>query len=392
MQQLHSNIFETRLLGEKAICLHGEDAAKIFYNNDYFWRKGVLPKRVQNTLMGTGGVQMLDDEAHRHRKKLFMSFMAPDRIQNLMDQMQRYWRAYALKWEKMERVVLFDEAQEVMCLAACAWAGVPLKSTEVREHTQEYIAMIYGFGRVTTRYWRGVHARNVSEKWNGQLIEDIRNHKLEVAIDSAAYKIAWFRDLGGKLLDTHVAAVELMNVVRPIVAIATYVVYAALALHEHPDQLQKIRSGDGNYLQNFVQEVRRLYPFTPFVGARPRKDFDWKGYQFKKNTLVLLDVYGMLHDSDVWPEPYTFKPERFNSWSGSPFNFIPQGGGDFETGHRCAGEWITIEAMKVALQFLSNEITYTVPSQDLSVDVSKMPTLPASGFEICEVTYRVNKA
>lgn len=284
MEDHQTDIFQTRLLGEKVICIHGKEAAALFYDNAYFWREGVLPKRVQQTLMGKNGVQMLDGEAHRHRKALFMSFMSRDRIDDLMGLMLRYWRAYARKWEKMERVVLFDEAREVLCLAACEWAGVPLKPTEVREHAQEYIEMIYGFGGATTRYWRGIHARNVSEKWNKKIIEDIRSRKLEVPENSAAYQIAWFRDLDGELLDLHVATVELMNVVRPIVAIATYVAFSALALHEHPEQVEKIRTGEEKYAQLFVQEVRRFYPFTPFLGARPHRDFEWKGHQFKEGT------------------------------------------------------------------------------------------------------------
>lgn len=387
LDKYNSNIFETRLLGEKAVCIHGKDAAQLFYDNTLFWRKNVLPKRVQQTLMGKNGVQMLDDEAHYHRKALFMSFMSRDRIVELMRLLMRYWRAYARKWEKMDRVILLDEASEIFCLAACHWAGVPLKASEVRQRAEEYMAMIYGFGGITTRYWRGVQARKRSERWNEQIINDIRSGRLQVSESSAAYQIAWFRDLDGELLSTEVAAVELMNVVRPIVAIATYVAYSALALHQHPEQEHKLNTRGEEYLQHFVQEVRRMYPFTPLLGARPRHEFEWSGYTFKEGTLVLLDVYGLLHDPEIWPQPEEFKPNRFKDWSGSPFDFIPQGGGEFDTNHRCAGEWITIEAMKASLKFLTRELHYIVPPQNLRVDISKMPTKPASGFVIAEVKY-----
>ena len=54
-------------------------------------------------------------------------------------------------------------------------------------------------------------------------------------------------------------------------------------------------------------------------------------------------------------------------------------------GHRCAGEWITIELMKVALKMLTQAMRYTVPEQDLSIDLSQMPALPQSRFIINEV-------
>src|SRR5690606_10190120 len=71
----HTDIFETRVMVEKAVCLHGKEAASIFYDTERFQRKGATPKRIQKTLFGEGGVQTLDKEAHRHRKEAFMSLM-----------------------------------------------------------------------------------------------------------------------------------------------------------------------------------------------------------------------------------------------------------------------------------------------------------------------------
>ncbi|WP_330400744.1 cytochrome P450 [Lacrimispora amygdalina] len=130
----------------------------------------------------------------------------------------------------------------------------------------------------------------------------------------------------------------------------------------------------------FVQEVRRYYPFTPFVGARVHKDFVWDQYEFKKGVLVLLDVYGMNHDPVIWGDPDKFRPERFQEEKDRTYCFIPQGGGDPAKGHRCPGEGITIEIMKAGLNFLVNKIDFVVPEQDLSYSLSRIPTLPKSGF------------
>ena len=116
-----------------------------------------------------------------------------------------------------------------------------------------------------------------------------------------------------------------------------------------------------------VQEVRRFYPFTPMVGAIVRKEFEWKGYTFKRGRLVLLDIYGMLHDPELWQHPQEFNPERFINWDGNPFTLIPQGGGE------------------QAVDFLTNRMTYEVPDQDLTFSLSRMPTLPRSGFMISKI-------
>ncbi len=68
-----SDVFQTRLLLQKVICMGGAEAAKLFYDTDHFLRHGATPERVQKTLFGQGGVQGLDGEAHRWRKQMFMA-------------------------------------------------------------------------------------------------------------------------------------------------------------------------------------------------------------------------------------------------------------------------------------------------------------------------------
>jgi fatty-acid peroxygenase len=100
---------------------------------------------------------------------------------------------------------------------------------------------------------------------------------------------------------------------------------------------------------------------------------------------VILDLYGTNHDPRSWEEPGTFRPDRFRDWNGSPFNLIPQGAGDFQNGHRCPGEWITIELLKSAVRLLTTEVSYDVPEQDLSIDLTRMPAEPKSRFVIRNV-------
>jgi fatty-acid peroxygenase len=59
---------------------------------------------------------------------------------------------------------------------------------------------------------------------------------------------------------------------------------------------------------------------------------------------------------------------------------IPQGGGEYHKHHRCPGEMITLEIMKTGIDFLLNKITYTVPPQNLKVEMNKFPSVPKSRF------------
>ncbi|HEY9771763.1 MAG TPA: cytochrome P450 [Coleofasciculaceae cyanobacterium] len=386
-RRYQSDIFQTRLLFQKTICFKGEEAAKAFYDPEKFRRKNAAPKRLKKTLFGESGVQGMDGAAHRHRKQMFMSLMSDEGIERLADLTRKQWLASAQKWLQIDKIVLFEEAQAVFCRASCAWTGIPLSESEVKQRTADLEAMIDASGAVGPKHWRGRQARQRAEKWIEDIIEQVRNNQLEIPEDSAAYAIAMHRDLEGKLLNKHTAAVELINILRPTVAIARYVTFAALALHQHPECRQKLQNGSEEYCEWFVQEVRRFYPFFPFAAAIVSQDFDWHGYPFARGIRVLLDLYGTNHNSQLWSNPEDFAPERFREWNGSQFNLIPQGGGDYYTNHRCPGEWITIELMKVTLNFLTQSLQYDVPEQNLEISLSKMPTTPKSGFVMSKVKF-----
>jgi cytochrome P450 len=68
----------------------------------------------------------------------------------------------------------------------------------------------------------------------------VRSGELKVEEGTAAHRVAFQRDREGNLLDKQMAAIELINVVRPTVAISWYIVFTAMALHDHPDYRKKL--------------------------------------------------------------------------------------------------------------------------------------------------------
>ncbi len=391
-QRYRSDLFQTRLGGLKVICLHGDEAAQVFYDPERFQRQGAVPKLIQKSFLGERPIHSLDGAAHRHHKEMFLSLlMTPANLDRLRELSGEHWQVFITRWEGKEKVALFTEAQELLCRVACAWAGVPLKESEARQRARDFWDMVDAFGAFTPpRHVRGMLARRRAEWWLAGIIEEAQSGKMTVGEGTAVSVIALHRGLDGQPLDTKGAVVALINVLRPIVAISTYVTFAALALHEHPQcrhRLQQaLQAGEEDYLDWFVQEVRRFYPFAPFMAAHVKKAFDWRGCRFEKGQLVLLDIYGTNHDARLWERPDEFEPERFRHGHAGKFDLIPQGGGDYLSGHRCPGEGVTIEATKVAVRALTQQMTYEVPDQEMTFSLARMPTVPRSGFVMTQVT------
>lgn len=375
-----SDMFETRLILRRAICMRGPEAAKLFYQGKRVTRVGAMPITVLRLLQDFGSVQLLDGTAHHHRKNMFLTVMAPPAPSQIASMMSDIWSERLPEWQAAGKIILFDELRAILTRSAFDWVGVTLDESEMEERTREFSEMIESTGSIGLRNWRALLLRSRSERWARSIVAGVRGGDISLPADSPLSTIAAHRDSTGALLDEKTAAIEFLNVVRPIVAIARFIVFAAHVLHEHPNASASIRAGDENYIDAFTEEVRRLTPFFAYIGGRVRSAFEWNGRRFSVGEWVILDIFGTNRDPRSWTEPDAFHPERFLSRRHDPFSIIPQGGGDVWESHRCPGEAITRELIKAAVRLLTTGMRYTVPEQDLAVDLSRIPALPKSGF------------
>ena len=380
-----ADVFEARIMLRPTICMTGREAAEVFYDPKRFMRRGAAMLRIQESLFGRGGVQTLDEAEHQHRKRFFLDILSPERMAKLVEAVGKQWHAFIHRWSSAPRVELYGELHELLTRAVCTWAGVPLREADIPERTRELTAMFDSAGAVGPPHWAARAARNRAEMWIMALIDSIRSGVYPAPEGSAAQRIAWFRDPRGALLDSRIAAVELLNVLRPTVAVSVYITHCAVALHCHPHARGPLERGGDRERTLFAQEVRRFYPFFPAATARVRERFEWHGYVFPRGRRVLLDLYGINHDERIWESPEEFRPERFAHTVPDLFDLVPQGGGNHRQHHRCPGEDLTLSLMKQATHMLVDLMSYDVPAQDLTIDYSRLPALAKSRFLMTNV-------
>ena len=365
--------------------MRGPEAAALFYDESRFKRQGAMPEPVRATLLGKGGVQGLDDQAHRTRKAMFMSLMDPERITTLAELVEREWLLDAKAWSMKREVALYDALHPMLMRSVCSWAGVPLPTTDIERRTRDVVPLFDRAAALGVGHLRARIGRLRSERWLASIIKDVRAGRLAPLPETALAVIAGHRDASKRLLTPRIAAVDLLNVLRPTVAVSVYIVFVAHALDSFP--AASPRGKDDKFADQFVQEVRRFYPFFPAVMAQARQCFSWQGIRFPKGRRVLLDLHAT-NLSSAWHDPDVFRPHRFEGDGDEPFKLIPQGGGDHYRHHRCPGEWITLALMKVAVRILTERIGYELPDQDLRIDRKRLPALPMSRFIIKNIAMR----
>ncbi|GAB4080017.1 cytochrome P450 [Modestobacter muralis] len=378
----------TRVALRQALAVEGPAGARFVYDEDHVRRSGALPEPVVSTLFGHGAVHTLDGEAHRVRKAMFVHLLMGEGVAALVDRVTTAWDDAAYRWAQQEQVVLMDEVARVLARGVCDWAAVPLTEDELPALARDLTTLVDGFATGAPRHWRARRVRQRREAWLAGIVEEVRSGARAVPAGSVLATVAAHRDSDGELLEPRVAAVEVLNVVRPTVAVSWFVAFAAHALHRWPAHRERLRSGDAAFAEAFAHEVRRFYPFAPFIGGRSPREVEWDGERVPAGSMVLLDLWGTDHDPELFPEPWTFRPERFLAGDEvreiGAWELVPQGAGDPRTGHRCPGEDVTVSLLS-ALAVRLARLEYRLPPQDLRISLSRIPARPASGVVLSGV-------
>ncbi|MBC7305564.1 MAG: hypothetical protein H5T80_01300 [Dietzia sp.] len=172
--RLDSDTFRTRLMLRPAVVTHGAEAAQMFSVPGRFTRNGALPPTTLRLLQDLGSVATLDGEAHHARKRLFLPLLKAQAVSGITQAMLDEWRDRLPRWERMPRIVVHDELQDILCRAVCAWLGIPLTETEARARSTEMAATVVGAGSVGPRAVRGLRLRRRSETWAAEVIDRVR--------------------------------------------------------------------------------------------------------------------------------------------------------------------------------------------------------------------------
>lgn len=152
-------------------------------------------------------------------------------------------------------------------------------------------------------------------------------------------------------------------------------------LQENPDKLATLRKevdlvvqGETTtyeeartlkYAYQVMFETLRLYPTVPSFPREASQDAELNGYMVPKGSLVFVSQFPMNRNPDIWEDPDTFKPERFDDLPdlhptkpvGVPGNkdlkyaFLPFGAGS----RTCAGARLAmIEGVMILSSIVKN--------------------------------------
>lgn len=381
------------VLGGTATLIRGEEAVDFFYDESKISRNGAMPTAIQGPLFGDGAVHTLDGQAHKVRKSA-MAAMAYDdgRVEAFKGFVEEEMKALIERW-KTTPGNIYDDVAVAYGRAAFRWAGVPASDRELNKRATQMSHLLDTFGEVRQNVLSWMDRRRL-DTWAEGLIEKVRSGELTVAPDSVVRHMADLRDEKGELVTAKLAGIELQNLTRPTVAVSRFAAFAAVAMVENPEWATKVKQAveeaNGRLVSipeaiAFAQETRRKYPFVPMLPAMVKEDTELSGCPIQKGQRVFLDVLGTNNSPQLWNNPGEFNPQRFLDTPDyeSIKGFIPQGGGDVLTGHRCPGEKIAVAALSSTIAALSaDNVTISQETEDITFSMTQLLTRPKTGVRV----------
>ena len=96
-----------------------------------------------------------------------------------------------------------------------------------------------------------------------------------------------------------------------------------------------------------IHETLRARPVVPAPEPRLVKEpIEVNGVRYPAGITLLVSAYLLHHDPELYPDPYTFSPERFVGRTPGTYTWIPFGGGR----RRCLGASFALQEMKIVLR------------------------------------------
>jgi fatty-acid peroxygenase len=368
----------------RPLVVRGREGVDLFYDTQLIRRHEAIPGPIARTLYGQDAVHTLDGASHRQRKQLFVEVTEPELVADLQERVSGKWAQELERWVRRGTGTVLPAAVTVFGEAVQEWAGAADAPAVMERRSRDLGLIIDGSATPSPAWLRARRARHRADEWAARLIAEVRQGRRTPDRHSAAWVMAHATGLDGDLLPARTAAVELLNVLRPTVAVAYYAAYAALELEANPDLADRCATGDPEAVEKFCQEVRRTSPFVPLLAGRSRCPFSWHGQDVDEGDPVLLDVHGTDNDPRAWADATTFDPERFSSDAAERPDFIPQGGGRLETGHRCPGEGIAMALLRTVVPSLAR-LDWSIHPADRDYSRRRVPARPGGGVRLLDV-------
>lgn len=326
-------------------------------------------------LLGDASVMLMKGERHKRERKLLMPAFHGERMRAYGETIRAAAHAAAATWLKGQVFVFQDSSQWIsleVIVRAVFGVVEPDRVDAVRKAILELIdatipSLLFFPFLQRELFGRGPWARlmRARERIGFLIAADLaarRSRPEESGDDILSRMLAARHDDGTGMTDEEIHSELLTLLVAGHETTGIALAWAIYWLHRDRERLAKLlaeldAAGEHPepdvlarlpYLEAVVSETLRLYPIAPDTPRTLARPFELAGYTLPAGVCV-APATALLHArADIYPEPHSFRPERFLGKKFGPFEYTPFGGGH----RRCLGAAFATYEMKLVLATL----------------------------------------
>jgi cytochrome P450 len=115
-----------------------------------------------------------------------------------------------------------------------------------------------------------------------------------------------------------------------------------------------VRSDDGaaEYVEATLTESMRSRPVIPVTGRRVGRPWRLGPYGVPADTAIAASILLLHHRPDLYPDPLSFRPERWLGRKPGTYEWIPFGGG----ARRCLGATLAMAEQRIVLETMARKL------------------------------------
>lgn len=326
-------------------------------------------------LLGDSSLLLMAGERHKRERKLLMPAFHGERMRAYGEIVREAAHAAAAKWPKGQPFVFQESSQWVsleVIIRAVFGVADPNRVEDVRRAILEFVdatvpsVLFFPFLQ-RSFFGLGPWARlqRARQRIGFLIAAELaarRSRPEEAGEDILSRMLAARHDDDTAMTDDeiHDELLTLLFAGHETTGIA--LAWAIYWLHRNPECLHRLlaeldAAGERPepeviahlpYLEAVVHETLRLHPIAPDVPRLLARPLELAGYHLPRGVAVAVAT-ALLHiRPDLYPDPDTFRPERFLERKFGPFEYTPFGGG----ARRCLGAAFATYEMKIVLATL----------------------------------------
>ncbi|MEL6939324.1 MAG: cytochrome P450 [Cyanobacteria bacterium J06598_1] len=396
-------VFKTRLLGSPTIFIKGPEGNRFIlsHENEYFcvsW-----PPSVEK-LLGPLSLALQSGHIHTSRRKLLTQAFQPRALSEYIPAMEEISDRTFQSWLTQKELTWYPQLRDYTLDIACklligldhgseTWLGelfetwctglfslpINLPWTAFGKAWRSRTGLLREIERLISDRQTLIQANpDRPEKDALDILLRARDEETgeALSIEELKDQVLVLLFAGHETLTSSIASFCLLTAQSPEVMAKARAEQSQFV--DKPLTLEQIK--EMTYLDQVIKEVMRL---VPPVGGGFRKVLqgcEYGGFSVPKGWSALYQINSTHSDSEVFPNPKEFDPERFSPSAEKlkPFSHLPFGGGLRE----CIGKEFARLEIKVFAARLLREYQWTLlPNQDLSMKIVPTPK-PRDGLKV----------